>query len=616
MISLVTSDFAFKTRTKMSSEDIKDQNNSDENRDPVPVQELDPAELENAREVLQSFGKAFSAMKIYPPENPSVKNAIDLFGEKTIEFLDQYEELKIAIGEFSFSLGEETIFSDTAKKNSLPFLFFKDGMRELSFYHGLDKEEVQDFLETVQNDSNLSPEDSDIVNSLWEKDFAHIRYFALDEFLDSDIGGERGEDIKIDRSSFSSGTVKLTSEDEQEISEKSTALGFQAGKYTEEERDKIKPSGVYTPDSQITTLSEKDIPEIESMLSDNRVGSRMDELISLLMEILFLEDRDDQFSGTLNVLDQCLQEVIYKADFAQTVSTLNRILELREILSTHSKEKEKLLEKILNKTKDESSIETLKKLFLERKILDFDSFFQYMKILGPITLPLAGDIWEETNDPDLRLKVSNFLHEIGQQDINSLANLAQNNRIALTKEIITILGRTGDKKAIPHLVNFTNHQDKAIRLEAIQSLKKIDPKAANEILLPFLSDEDGEVRTMAAMNLTDIEDQTAFNTIREMVTSKDFAKKSKMEKKSLLDFLAMNQREDVYHLFQSLLKKEAVFSKSKQNETRLCAVSALEAAATPEAVNIIKEGTQLKNKIIQQACRLALRKISSRGKQV
>ena len=159
----------------------------------------DPEEVNKATGVLKHFDSAFSLIKIFPPNNHSVIKSVDTFYERITEFLDEYEKLTVTIEEFSFSYKGETVFQDEEKQNSLPFFFFKDGMRELSFHEGLDKRELKDFLALIKEESALSLEDSDIVNSLWAKDFAHIRYFAIDEFFDLDIGkgGERSTtDIK------------------------------------------------------------------------------------------------------------------------------------------------------------------------------------------------------------------------------------------------------------------------------------------------------------------------------------------------------------------------------------------------------------------------------------
>ncbi len=129
------------------------------------------ASIKKAKEVLNLLAKAFTSMRIYPAENPTVESLINTFSEKMQEFLDEREELKLIVKEFSIIFMEETVFQDGQKKASLPFLFFKDGIRELAFYKGLDKEELQDFLKVIKDNADLPPDDSDIVNSLWIKDF-------------------------------------------------------------------------------------------------------------------------------------------------------------------------------------------------------------------------------------------------------------------------------------------------------------------------------------------------------------------------------------------------------------------------------------------------------------
>ena len=151
-------------------------------------------EIRKAAGVVQHFQRAFSLMKMYPMDNPGIKEAIISFADRLKEFLDLYETLRIGIDEFSFSYQGEILFKDKLKKKSFPFLFFKDGMRELSFHQGLDEKEVQDFLETIKKDFDLPSDYSDVVSSLWEKDFAHIRYLVLNEFLDSDIRVGKEED--------------------------------------------------------------------------------------------------------------------------------------------------------------------------------------------------------------------------------------------------------------------------------------------------------------------------------------------------------------------------------------------------------------------------------------
>jgi len=594
-------------KEKMSSLQVQTQNILEYKKKFLP----ETIETKKTKEVLSLFSKAFSAKKIYPLENPSVKSSFNSFHEKMEGFLYEYEELKLTVEEFNFSFKGNIVFQTKDKKTSLPFLFFKDGMRKLSFYKGLGKKELQDFLEIVKEDSDLPQEDSDIVNSIWTKDFAFIRYFAHDEFLESNIGGEVEEiDYNINNEEVSKGKIELTEEDKEDIQERNAALGFQATASKEENKDKDTNLEDVNLPFQLSTKSKDEDTELESLLEESRSDPPLTEMINLLFEILYLEERIDQFSATLNVLNQFYKEIIYNSNFTLASLILNRFEELKELFTGQFEEKKELLEKTLQNVRDESSIVYLKKLFLNNQIIDFDSFFQYLKLLGPNTIPLMGDIWEEAKEPIIRLKASNFLYKIGKKDISLLINIAKEHRVSLSKEIIVLLGRIGDKKALSYLNKFVCHKNKEIRLAVIYTLGKIENGSTNRILIESLSDEDEEVRTRAAITLKYRGDETTFNFVLDLANKKEFKEKNRLEKKALLEFLATTKPEEAIALLGSILKKRSFLSRSKQNETRLCTIPVLEAIASPEAQKTLEEGAQIRNKTIRLACKFALKKIA------
>jgi HEAT repeat protein len=181
----------------------------------------------------------------------------------------------------------------------------------------------------------------------------------------------------------------------------------------------------------------------------------------------------------------------------------------------------------------------------------------------------------------------------------------------MTREIITILATTGERTEISHLEDFVNHPDKAIRLDVIHALGKSGDEASNKILLRFLSDKDTKIRTAAIRNLKYLGDDATLDNIKQMAHEKNFREKSKREKEAILKFLASTKSGEISAFLRSILKKRKIFFPYKTNETRLCAVSALGVMATPEAEDVLKEGTKIRNKAIRHACNLALTKIAS-----
>ncbi len=629
----------------MNPEDFKDQKNTDEQKKPKseqkkpkseqkkpkseeekpeleqekPEQEQekpksDPFEVNKAKKVIQFFKKTFSLIKLYPPENPSVAKSIDLFSNQIGEFLNEYEELSMQVGEFSFSFKGEVVFQDEERRKSLPFLFYKDGLRELSFHKGLDKEELREFFRTISEVSDLPPEDADIVNSLWEKNFIYIRYYSIDEFLDQDIGEPTEEISPFDKVGFAKGKVEMTPDDE-ELFKKSLILGIQEGREKGEGEYEGEEAGTgILPGTRVGAVSKDEIPEIEFMLEESRTTPHMPELIDLLFELLFFEEREVEFAAITEVLGECRQKVMEKADFSMGLSILNRVEELKKIISAKSEERAKLLGRISDSAVAPDAVASLRKIYSDGRIADFDTFFGYLENLGAGALPVVAVIWEDSKFPFSRQKASNFLKKIGEYDLNSLFNLARGQSASLTREILSILTTTGERTEMAQLEDFVNHPDKAIRLDVIRALGKAGDEASNKILLRFLSDTYTEIRTAALKNLKYLGDSATLDYVKQIAHEKGFREKSKREKEAILKFLASTKSGEISAFLRSLLKKRKIFFPYKTNETRLCAVSALGVMATPEAADILKEGTKIRNKAIRQACNHALVKVAAEEK--
>jgi len=552
-----------------------------EQEKPEPEEEkppTDPVEVKKASHVIQFFKKSFSLIKLYPPENPSVAKSIDLFSNQLGEFLNEYEELSIQVGEFSFSFKGEPVFQDEERSKSLPFLFYKDGLRELSFHKGLDKQELKEFFRTISEVSDLSPEDADVVNSLWEKSFVYIRYYSIDDFLDQEIGDPAEEITPFDKAGFAKGKVEMTPDDE-DLFKKSLSLSVKEGREKGEGEYEGEEAGAgMIPGTEVGAVSKDDAPEIESMISESRKTPHRTELIDLLFELLFFEQREEEFAAITEVLNGSHQNVLEETDFSMGLSILNRVEELKKIISPKSEERAKLLGRISDSAKKPEFIASLRKIYLEGRVTDFETFFAYLEHLGVSAFPVIAAIWGESKFPYSRQKAINFLKNIGKQDLNTLLNLARGQSASLTREILSILTTTGEKTEMAQLEDFVNHPDKAIRLDVINALGKSGDEASNKVLLRFLPDKDTQIRTAALKSLKYLGDSATLDYVKQLAQEKGFKEKGRREKEAILRFLASTQSKEISAFLRSLLKKRKIFFPYKTNEIRLCAASALRQA--------------------------------------
>jgi HEAT repeat protein len=229
------------------------------------AESLDARALERIRDFLHQLANTVSAMKIFPAEHVSVKTFIDDLSQKITSFLDVYGKLEISIEEFSFVVDGKPVYADEMAIKSLPFFFFKDGMQKLYFYQGLDREEILDFLSLIKKESKKPGGQADIITALWEKDFAHIQYFAPDEFLENRIlqecgfsqhgaptdsqGSDAGEfshkaiEIKVDTSKFSRGKIELSAEDREVVQKRSAMKDLEEEEAPRIALEKVAESG-------------------------------------------------------------------------------------------------------------------------------------------------------------------------------------------------------------------------------------------------------------------------------------------------------------------------------------------------------------------------------------
>ncbi|MCK7477434.1 MAG: hypothetical protein M0C28_08050 [Candidatus Moduliflexus flocculans] len=156
-------------------------------------------------------------MRLYPFGHINVTKFRDNLYQRLTSFLDERGEFEIEIKESVFTFAGGIVFQEDSGIKSLPYLYYNEGMRALTFIPGLTREELYDFLEITANFAERTPGESDIIEELWERDFEFIRYDAAEGFLETKISaGLEGRplDLQIDRGQLYSGQIRLDTDDQ------------------------------------------------------------------------------------------------------------------------------------------------------------------------------------------------------------------------------------------------------------------------------------------------------------------------------------------------------------------------------------------------------------------
>ena len=559
----------------------------------------DKAAVESAKEIFQVLAHTVSSLKLFPSHHATVQQFMDELLAKLKAYLETRQELEAAIGENAFYIDGEKIYKEENLIKSLPYLFYKDGMQKFAILRDIDMTELRAFLEVIKKDSLLPPDESDVVISIWEKDFSNIRIMAPDDYLLSKIAifDKQEFGIAVDKKQLYRGRIELLAEDKQGVVTKRVGLGLLED---EEKKDYAE---------LVMTLDDKDIHSIEAMVESARQISAEKEFLDMIFELLYMEDQVEKFVPILGFLDLHHRELLQVGKFTHAGQFLRQIQELKNIFASQNPAKAAELEKFLNSLREGRTVALIREAVGHGDIDSILAFFDYLRLLGPRSIPLAAELLESVENPEFQNMALDYLTEVGGQNIEILANQLQDGKPILSKAIISFLSKTRDRKVLPYFATLHTFQNKDIKLEAIEGLSRFGDKMANKIILGFLNDQEEDVRIAAATKLQWSSDKSTLDQVIRFATNKKFYKKSVAERSAVLNFLAKTKTEEALDTLRRALKKSGLFAKAKYEETQICAVQALESMATPQAREALSNGVNSSNAKVADACRKALANI-------
>ena len=607
---------------------------------PEPDEDVRPDKelFQRAEDILTSMANTVSAMKLFPSDHATVRTFVDALNAKFQGFFRSYARLEIGVEEFSFTCAGQVVYTDETMIKSLPFFFFKDGTQILYFYRGLDRPELLAFLELIRTVSQKPGGDNDIVAALWESEFSNIQYYAPDEFLENQILAEKREahedqnlpelpsdlahetlEVKVDLDKFNQGRIELKLED---LDKRQWRPGIdedapEAGPVDAPEEGDEAPPGPEDSSGQAPSpaaaadpnLTESEVREIDAMVHANRILWPEEEFANLTAEVVFLEDDLDICAASLDVLFEFHLEQLRQGQFPASTMIIGKVRELRSHLGTISTRKSALVDACLKKLVGPRALEAVAAHLGTQGSVDWIVLLAFLKLLGPMTLPMAAGFFEAQRDPEVRARILAFMEETGGHDAALIVRLANDSRPALSMEVIRMLIRMPDQKGIAHLSAFLMFKNRDIKLEVIHALGDKRDEMSNRILMGFLNDPDEELRIQAAMKLNPTEEKSRIVHVIHEASEPGFRKKRLKEKQAILSFLGRTRSAEALTFLSGVLGRTTLFPSAKNLEMRLAAVAGLESMGTAEASAVLEECAKARGRKVREACAEALARL-------
>jgi HEAT repeat protein len=554
---------------------------------PLPARELEgvppPSDPTLVEELLRLFGKAARAHQLYLPNNPIYKSAHEALRAGFAPLWAELDELVLGFTESEVRWEGQTVLAEATRgSDSLPWLFYKDGVRELRLLPGFEAEELDKLLDILQRVRKASPEEDDLLTLLWEGDFVFLRYRYVDVAMEGAPTLVEGE--------------KISSNEEEQVVE------------AEEE---ITRSGVVNMsdfDGTLYFLDEREIEYLQTEVDREYRADLRQNVLAILLDIFEQQATPKVRDEVAELLDVLMIHLLSAGQF-QNVAYLIRESQL-----------------VATRAPDIQPAQAERLAQLPTRLSATEPLTQLLQSLDESsTLPSQTDLlalFEQLRGPALAT-VLEWLSRIQNAKLRPLleeaaARLASQNTADLVKLIgssvpgvaLEAAKRAGALKtpaAVAPLGKALQDGEAALRVAAVQALGEIASPGALQALERGLDDPERDVRIATVRALSARAYRPVLPKLDAIVKGKAIRDADLTEKMAVFEAYGALCGDEGVAALDSMLHGKSLFGRREDSELRACAAVALGRINTPRAQDSLRRASSEKDVVVRNAANRALR---------
>jgi HEAT repeat protein len=551
---------------------------------PIPPNEL--------AELFTALDKAARALRLYNPNNPVYQSFSANLATAYRRLWDRIPALQVQVDEAAFRCFGNSYAAGEGRE-SLPFAFYKDGIRVLTFLPGFE-DEAERFLRVVNQARQADQrETDDMVTLLWEEEFTTFQYSYVDALA---------EGLSVPESTgFASGSLNmLTLRDE---------VDAPAAEETSPAMREGKPSVVssVTAHDFEETLYFLEPQELERLQAEVELEWSRDVKAAVL-DALFdrVEDATaERRLDILRILRQLVTAYLGRGDLKAATQILVEINGLISTAQVGEVEMEEARE-LFNELNDPKVLGQLLRA-LEDGSIDpsSDELGVFLSHLNADALPVLIRQTETTESSAVRQRLRVAIEGLGRQHARALTALIDASDDVIARGAARLAGQLGLADAAPKVVSLYRRSDVAGRRVAMEALIQMRTSVALAAAQDGLADEDREVRITAARGVGTLRYQPARARLEQLLDGKELRESDLTEQIAFFEAFAAVAGADGVKALDKLLNGRRLLGKQSP-ELRSCAAMALGRIATPAARSSLEQSANDPHPMVRSAVARAL----------
>jgi hypothetical protein len=540
---------------------------------------------------LLALSKAVRAHQLYLPNNPVYQRAIEQVRVAFRTLWAETDEITLVITESELKWEGCVVASETTKSESLAWLLYKDGLRELTLIRGFEGDELDRLLALLQRVKRAAPDEDDLLTLLWEQDFVNLRYRFVEPAPEGigeiETGEAYGEERQVDVRA-----AEAAAEQEQP-----QAPGIVSMKEF---------------DSTVYFLDENELEFVRNALHDEYQEHLPRNVLCVLFDLFERQADDGVREEIIETLQHLMLHFLAAGDY-QAVAFLVR--ESRAACETavdlhhrHREGMQKVPERLGSPEVLGQLLQTIADSTSPPEPDELDALFE---VLGGAAMETVLRWTVHLPNGVLRTALERASTRLAASSVNELVRIIGLPDKEVALEAARRAGELRSPGAVAALGRLLGTNDATARLVAAQALAEIASPGALQHLERAIEDPDREVRIVAVRTLGAKGHRAALPKLEGQVKGSDLKDGDLTEKMVFYEaYGALAGERAVSHL-DGTLNGRGLFGRREDAETRACAAMALGRIGSAAAMDALRKAAQDKEMIVRNAVQKALRGVAA-----
>ncbi|HEY2807121.1 MAG TPA: HEAT repeat domain-containing protein [Gemmatimonadales bacterium] len=566
---------------------------------------LPPSEVE---ELMVVLAKGLRAHQLYLPNNPVYQKSLETLQNAFRKIWESTDDLVLDIGESELRWEGHVVYSQPSRNESFTWVFYKDGVRQITFLKGVEEAEIFGVLDVVQRARALQAEDNDdLLTLLWEKDFQLVQYLFQDMVTDGMAALPGETDVHAPTTPANVVRAGVAGEVEAKPGGPVTAVAEEE----EESPDQPRRSGIVKTDDFDTTLYFLDDKEVEALKKSVEEEYSQDirrNVLAMLFDVMELQPYATVRTELISILENFLPYLLGASDFASVAYVVREcravIQRARELTPEHKESLSQLPARLSDEQTLSQLLQSLDEAAVHTPAEELGELFGELR---PEALPTLFAWLPKINSARVRDVVERSVARLAVQNAATVVTALQAKDPNAVIAAVRIAGKLKLAPAVTALAQAMSHPEPLVRASVVTALAEIATPAAVQALEKGLDDADREVRIASVRVVAQHKSRSALPKITAVVQGKSVRQADLTEKMAFFEAYGALVGEPGVESLDNILNSGGFLKRKEDPETRACAAMALGRIGSQAARTALQQAMQDKEPLVKNAVARALR---------